>query len=458
MKTFKNILILAVSLLIIACGKDDEPQNTAPQIENQEFTVAEDIDETVLIGNLQATDADNDVLTYNITINDDDLFVLTETGELSLAVDKTLNYDIAQSHTVTVDVADGINTTTITVTINITNVANVYIAGLEERVAEQVQRGILWKDGKNITPSVMLNNSFTIISMDVFGSDIYAISNKVFYKNNTAVTTGIITSEHGGGFSSIDVASNGDVYIAGFGSKVTTLAIAGVAKIWKNGEAMPPLLGTNGDNISSYAHDVFISGTDVYAVGIILNTATTTHKVVVWKNGSLHAEIFSGNGLFNDTYPVLNFSIFVKNEAIYVAGAETNGNKNIAKVWKNGEATILGAGSEDSYATALFVTDNNEVYVLGREGENNNRRIKAWKNGAPLNNFESPNEKAFEGGIAVFNDDVYISGRIKNPDPTISISGVAVVWKNGELTIIGETSSDANNIGIVTTPTCIVVK
>ena len=115
----KVITLLTITLLLFSCSKDDD--NISPQLENQEFTVAENI-ETVIIGKIIATDADNETLTYSIATNDNDLFALTEKGELTLATGKTLNYDVAQSHTITVEVSDGTNTASATITINVIEV------------------------------------------------------------------------------------------------------------------------------------------------------------------------------------------------------------------------------------------------------------------------------------------------------------------------------------------------
>ncbi len=40
---------------------------------------------------------------------------------------------------------------------------------------------------------------------------------------------------------------------------------------------------------------------------------------------------------------------------VYIAGYESNGTKNVAKVWKNGVATSLTDGTKDSSGNALLV-------------------------------------------------------------------------------------------------------
>ncbi len=96
--------------------------NSAPEIEAQEFTAKEDIADTDIIGTVTATDADGDELTFELTENDNDLFLLNEAGELTLAEGKALDYETATEHSITVSVTDGEETAEATITISVENV------------------------------------------------------------------------------------------------------------------------------------------------------------------------------------------------------------------------------------------------------------------------------------------------------------------------------------------------
>ena len=100
----------------------DIDENTAPVIGTQEFTVAEDITDTTEIGAVVATDAEGTTLNYSITTNDNELFVITNDGKLSLASGKTLDYETKTTHTITVSVSDGSLTASNDVTIKVTDV------------------------------------------------------------------------------------------------------------------------------------------------------------------------------------------------------------------------------------------------------------------------------------------------------------------------------------------------
>ncbi len=63
-----------------------------------------------------------------------------------------------------------------------------------------------------------------------------------------------------------------------------------------------------------------------------------------------------------------------------MVGAEYNGTKNVAKLWKNGIATSLSDGTQNSYAFSVFMSGS-DVYVAGKEFNGTNYVAKLWKNG-----------------------------------------------------------------------------
>ena len=107
---------------VITITVTDVNENTAPQVNNQVFTVSEVIVDTQIVGNITATDAENDTLTYSIVTNSNPLFEITEAGALSLAQGQRFNFDNATSHTITVGVSDGNASSEATVTINVTDI------------------------------------------------------------------------------------------------------------------------------------------------------------------------------------------------------------------------------------------------------------------------------------------------------------------------------------------------
>ncbi|MEO0504955.1 MAG: cadherin domain-containing protein [Bacteroidota bacterium] len=124
----RHALPLFATLAILSCSKDDnggtpqEPQNNAPTIQAQSFNASEAIDDASVIGKVAATDSDGDDLSFTIKTNSNNLFEITDGGDISLASSENLDYETATSHTLSIDVTDGEATSNADVTINVIDV------------------------------------------------------------------------------------------------------------------------------------------------------------------------------------------------------------------------------------------------------------------------------------------------------------------------------------------------
>ena len=97
--------------------------NQAPSLADTNFTVNEDITPEVVIGTLVATDPEGDSLTYEIISNDDGLFeVGSNSGQLSLASGRKLNFLSNNEHSIVAQVSDGSDAATANITIEVTDV------------------------------------------------------------------------------------------------------------------------------------------------------------------------------------------------------------------------------------------------------------------------------------------------------------------------------------------------
>ncbi|MFP2995147.1 cadherin domain-containing protein [Spongiivirga sp. MCCC 1A20706] len=134
---------------------------------NQTFTVAEDIDETALIGQIVATDQDGDTLTYAITIDDDDLFTISSSGELRLQPNKILDFETKGLYEISVSISDGSDFIVVRVIINVTDENDAPEASAQTfTVAEDIDDSFLIgqivatdQDGDALTFSFDLGNS-----------------------------------------------------------------------------------------------------------------------------------------------------------------------------------------------------------------------------------------------------------------------------------------------------------
>jgi len=170
----------ASATITIKVTSEEVPEtNEAPEMPDQEFKANEDIDNAYEIGILVATDADDDPLTFELKENDNDLFMLSESGILTLAEGKTLDYETATSHSITVSVTDGEETVEATVTINVENV----IDSMFEDPASFVTTWKTETDGEEIRIGSwnLYNYDFTIdwgdgTSEDIIQADVSGFS------------------------------------------------------------------------------------------------------------------------------------------------------------------------------------------------------------------------------------------------------------------------------------------
>ena len=96
-------------------------ENLAPVINNQEFTIAENSNSGTEVGTVEASDPDNDDLTFSILSgNTDDAFAInTSTGLLTVNNSDALDYETTPSFDLSVEVSDGSLASNATITINI---------------------------------------------------------------------------------------------------------------------------------------------------------------------------------------------------------------------------------------------------------------------------------------------------------------------------------------------------
>ncbi|CAM1354377.1 BspA family leucine-rich repeat surface protein [Tenacibaculum insulae] len=125
MKLLKSITLLtALALTITSCSKDDNlPENEAPVAIESTFSVSEDITGDVIIGTVQATDNEEDMLSYSISVNPNNLFKIdTTNGQISLADGEMLDYETTTSYILRVQVSDANTSTSVRIVINVTDV------------------------------------------------------------------------------------------------------------------------------------------------------------------------------------------------------------------------------------------------------------------------------------------------------------------------------------------------
>lgn len=122
MRIKRSISIVFMTIMTIVACDEDEKVNSIPKVDNQVFEVFENINDLEIIGNVVATDEDDDNLIFTIKENDEDLFELSEEGELSLFAEKQLDFESKVAHSIIVEVSDGKESSTGTIIINVKDI------------------------------------------------------------------------------------------------------------------------------------------------------------------------------------------------------------------------------------------------------------------------------------------------------------------------------------------------
>ncbi len=146
-----------------------------------------------------------------------------------------------------------------------------------------------------------------------------------------------------------------------------------------------------------------------YVIGL---TAGATYYVRAYATNS------AGTAYGNER----SFTTTTAGKDVYIAGFEYNGSKRVAKVWKNGVASLLTNGSNDASASSVYVSDT-DVYVAGYETSGIKEVAKVWKNGVATSLTNGSND-ARANSVYVSGTDVYVAGREHN-----GTKYVAIVWK-----------------------------
>lgn len=322
---------------------------------------------------------------------------------------------------------------------NIIYAPDLFVAGSQNNTAHAL--ATYWKNSVAVTLSTEESG---LTSIFVNGNDVYAAGNEKinnlqlanYWKNSAKTTLGVNAS----GANTISVNGN-DVYVGGW----EIINGFDLPRYWKNGtgttvDVNDPIISKivtgNGSCLGIYVND-----NNVYAVGSYRNSQG---RFSPWEftNGIIPANTIPNN----DKHCFAN-AVFVNGADKYVAGTQNNATSGLAMatVWKNGNAATLTEGTASvGIATAVFVVGS-DVYVAGYEQEDyygsGPTFAKYWKNGVPV---KLSTASSAATGIAIFDNDVYVSGWENN-----GTCNVAKYWKNGVPVNLGDAVLNSSGNAII---------
>ncbi len=124
-----------------------------------------------------------------------------------------------------------------------------------------------------------------------------------------------------------------------------------------------------------------------------------------------------------------------------MAGWESNGAVQVARLWRNGQGQDLSDGARGALATGVAVSGQ-DVYVSGGVDGGTFDVATYWRNGLPVA-LSDGTSQAFGEAIAVSGEDIYVAGYRSPGGPSI-----ATVWKNGESTALTDGTSNASALAV----------
>ena len=164
-----------------------------------------------------------------------------------------------------------------------------------------------------------------------------------------------------------------DVYMAGETNAGDYAHIRGT--YWKNG-ASPVTVQPADTSLSSFAFAIASSGSEVDVAG-----SAKGYMATYWKNGT---PTQLGNATIDGSY---NYGIATSGLDVFVVGATTHNNLNVATLWKNNLPTYLTSVAPLHSMAKAIALNGPDVYIAGSTFDNifnNNTTAYYWKNGTAV--------------------------------------------------------------------------
>ncbi|MEO1484562.1 MAG: BspA family leucine-rich repeat surface protein [Bacteroidota bacterium] len=123
---YLNLTACAILFVVWSCNNDDDTTtpgadtNTAPTLDAKTLNAAENVLGGQKIGDITAQDEDGDPLEF--TLSGDTPFLLSKTGELTLAEDEQLDYEDVTEYELNVSVSDGTASDNGTITLKVMDI------------------------------------------------------------------------------------------------------------------------------------------------------------------------------------------------------------------------------------------------------------------------------------------------------------------------------------------------
>lgn len=295
---------------------------------------------------------------------------------------------------------------------------------------------------QNIGP-FSVNKSLGNINVNLPSSQYINFSGTLLNCNSAPVSNGYISFYGSGGnsiFANTNAAGGFSFSIPNCGNNNITYSYTCFDNSTSTGTALFTGSASNGMvNLGNITVCPVVSTADIYVAGFEL-IRPNVEQAKIWKNGI-------ATNLTAGTRSSVATSVYVSGSDIYVAGYEYNSAfKFVAKFWKNGIATDLtNNNTYDNFATSIYVSGS-DIYVAGYENNLSTNGTyslaKYWKNGIAVNLTNGTTYNAVANSVFVSAGDIYVAGFENNAGSTT----IAKLWKNGVATSLSISYGKASSV------------
>ncbi len=455
MKSKILFLPLLAFLILWSCGKDDDPlpeKNNAPTINEQTFSVVENISDDQPIGIITASDKDGDELVFSIVTNSDDLFEIDQKiGTLSLKKGMALDFSAKPKHIISVKVSDGKASASASITINVSKVQSNNIAPNISDQSFEVPESITDTEvigtvAASDDDGDVLNYTITtdvsgLFKIDASTGELKLLQGKIldfdtFQEHDIAISV----ADGKGGVNSANIKINVmdveiemsqdalQLYSNNTEQIQATISGTSGTLFWESDNTDVAIVDQEGNVTALTVGSANITASLNHIAVSLAVTVNTDVYITIWENnaGNEEAQLWNNgqtsklNNGYANAYPN---SVYVKQNDVYVAGRIFEGNNNWrSTLWLNGNHSFLSDGLVSATLNAVFIDETN-VYVTGNSGN----KATVWKNNDAL---ELTDGLQYATGFSVSTDGIneYIAGQEGNS---------AMLWKNGIASNLG---------------------
>ncbi|MBG6129078.1 sugar lactone lactonase YvrE [Aquimarina sp. EL_43] len=354
--------------------------NEAPTFpdRNYSFTKAEDIDDTVIIATVTATDPEGATLSYSLQVNPGSLFEINSSGEISLVTGKSLDYETVTTHNVKVRVTDGNLIDTQDIIINVTDVnedeytVSPWMGNGTPGLVNAVGQSARFDNPKGM---VVLGNNIYIADADnhvIRHIDITTGAATIFAGSGVAGSADHATNKLSAQFrnpSSVAVDRFGNIYVADTGNhsirkitatSVTTIAGAGIIGYTDGNASIARFRFPTGITVDEDGFNVYVADHGNHAIRriSIAGNGTTTVSTIAGNGSS--GDVDGQHGTSRLNLPT-TIALHKTQNLLYITDT---GNNKIKTIPRGGSTitTLVSNGTGFARPYGIVLDQNNDIF------------------------------------------------------------------------------------------------